>query len=217
MVRLTIFLMLTIGLPVKVLAEVPMDSTAKLRFQELADKLRLKRPKEDEYEIRIWNKQGLIFGTAQMLYVLNKRAKSLTATKYIINSDKIGFRSSIELKPQTPATLDLWERLVQHSILALPSEDAIYNKLHPPPQKDSTWTVVETDGSVSVKAKKIESSVWILDGESYYFEIFSSTGYQGYWYSNPREYIRYKPNIAELQNVVSILNEVVMLFRSKHR
>lgn len=86
MIRLAIFLMLTIGLSISVLAETTTDSTAKLRFQELANKLRLRKPKlkQDEYEIRIWNRKGLMFGTAQMLYILKKRAKLLTATKYVM-------------------------------------------------------------------------------------------------------------------------------------
>lgn len=214
MTRWGVVLLLSFYLVIPFVAASQDKLTNQQRFEKLARKLHLKTPKlsEDEYEIRIWNRQGLTFGDAQMLYVLTKKKKALSVAKYVINFDKDGFISAIDLKPPNPVTIDLWELLVNHHILELPDQKAIHDELHPQ-HKDSTWTGVEADGSVSIHAKKLESSVWITDGESYYFEVFSEKDYRSYGYSNPREYIRYKPNIAELQNVVAILNSMATLFR----
>ncbi|WP_157618646.1 hypothetical protein [Spirosoma spitsbergense] len=187
------------------------------RFEKLARKMRLKTPKlaKNDCEIRIWNQQGLRFGDAQMLYVLSKKKKLLSAAKYVINSDEDGFKRAVRLKPTIPITTDFWEQLLHRNILTLPDQGSIHDKLFPRPPKDSTWTSVDADGSVSVHAKRNRNNnVLISDGESYYFEVFSVNEYRIYSFSNPELYIRYKPNIAELQNVVAILNELATLFHS---
>jgi hypothetical protein len=150
-----------------------------------------------------------------MLYRLIKKQKSLTVSKYIILSDQRGFRHATSFKSTVPVTDYLWNRLVEQGILTLPDQAAIHDQLFPKPQKDSTWNVIEPDGSVSVKAKiRRNRSVLIGDGESYYFYVFSATGYHKYGYSNPRGYLKSMPAIAELQKVVGILDELAPVFNS---
>lgn len=81
-----------------------------------------------------------------------------------------------------------------------------------PVHKDSTWTVIDSDGMVNVKAKKRESRMITTDGESFYFEVFSADGYHRYSYGSPHEYSKYKPNIAELRKVIAILHELDAVF-----
>ncbi|QHV98986.1 hypothetical protein [Spirosoma endbachense] len=215
--RLVIRLLLFFCLSGKVLAAGQVDSTRNSKLAILAKKMHLKETEleEGDYEVRIWNKCGLCFGDAQMLYRLIKKQKSFTVFKYIILSDQRGFRHATSFKPTVPVTDNLWSRLVEQGILTLPDQAAIHDQLFPKPQKDSTWTVIEADGSVSVKAKiRQNRSVLISDGESYYFDVFSATGYHNYGYSNPREYLKAMPTIAELQKVVGILDELAPAFNS---
>ncbi len=216
MVRLVFFSLFAICLSDNGFTDSLLEPTPKEVFGELAGKLRLKTPKlkEGEYEIRIWNQQGLMFGTAQMLYVLSKKQDSMTVFKYLIRWNRNRFKYATKLQPNgSVSSEELWIQLTKNDLLTLPDEAAIYAQLHPRQPKDSSWTSVETDGSISVHAKKFENSVWILDGEGYYVEIFGPEGYRGYSYSNPRGYIRHKPDIVELQKMVAILDEMAALFR----
>ncbi|MBD2754916.1 hypothetical protein [Spirosoma validum] len=221
MKRLAIFLMFACVVSMNALAGVSTDSTTKLRFQTLAKKMRLKTPelKEGEYEVRIWNDQALRYGEAQMLYILTKKEKQFSVSKYLIESDRQGFRYAVQLNPNPTIPIDntLWEQFVQQGILGPPNEVVIHDQLFAKPPKDSTWNVVEADGIVSVKAKlRNDTRVLIADGEGYYFEVFSATSYQSASYGNPRGYLEHKPNIAELRKVVTILNKLAVLFRSSN-
>lgn len=219
MVRLLILPLLSVfSFIFQIQASTLRDSMETQRFKKLATQMRLKSPelKEGEYEVRIWNNWALHYGEAHMLYVLNKFPKTLVVSKYVIESNKKGFRYAIQLKPTVPVTMDLWEKLLQQDLLTLPDQVAIEHQLHPPQSKDSTWTAVESDGSISVHAKKPgEGSVWISDGEGYYFELFTLDGYRCYSYGNPRSYLVSKPKISELQKVVAILDNLTVLFRSQ--
>lgn len=221
MKRLAIFLMFAYVLSMNALAGVSTDSTTKLGFQTLAKKMHLKTPKldEGEYEVRIWNNQALRYGEAQMLYVLTKKEKQFSVSKCIIESDGQGFRHAVHLNPNPTIPIDntLWEQFVQQGILGPPDEVVIHDQLFAKPPKDSTWNVVEADGSVSVKAKRRDNPMLIIaDGEGYYFEVFSADSYRSAGYGNPREYLKFKPNIAELRKVVTILNKLAVLFRSSN-
>ena len=219
MIRFAIVFLLTFNLSINIFARGLSDSTMKVRLKNLAEKMQLKAPDlaRDEYEVRIWKKVQLLYGDAHEVYILSKREKILTINKYIINSDKAGFKHAVELNSTTPTSLDLWKQLMEQDILVLPNELAIVNQLHPQQKKDSTYITTEQDGSVSVHAKKIERSVWVLDGESYYFEVFGMGSYRSYGYSNPREYLKYKPEISELQKVVAILDKLALAFRSSKK
>ncbi|GAB3987002.1 hypothetical protein GCM10028807_05620 [Spirosoma daeguense] len=183
-------------------------------FSELAEKMRLKTPSLEagEYEVRIWQKCQLCFGEAHELYRIEKQTDKFSVTKYSIHSNKTGFRNFTRIKPSKLVTDSLWTELVQLDILVLPDEAAIESRLRPR-HKDSTYTSVEPDGSVSIHAKKQESSVWISDGESYHIDVFSQNSHRRYEYGNPRGYLRAKPKIQELQKIVAILDKLVAHFK----
>ncbi|MCK8495634.1 hypothetical protein M0L20_27460 [Spirosoma sp. RP8] len=193
------------------------DSTRQRRFQKLADEMRLKKPKlkEGDYEVRIWNRQSLQYGDAQMLYRLIKRKETFTVTKSIILWNKHEFKHATEFNSNRPVTVELWQKLLQHNILTLPDMTALRDQLFPKPEKDSTWNVIEPDGTVSVKAKR-KRNKWIIigDGEGYYFQVFGKDSYHDYEYSNPLGYVKEKTEIIELCNVVAILHDLAPAFQS---
>lgn len=200
-------------------ASVPGDSAVHRYFSAIAGKLKLGEPrlKKEEYEIRIWQKQGLVYGEAQMVYVVKKTPRKLQVVKFLINSDRRGFQYATTLNSTLPLDPKLWDRLVEQEILVLPSESAIASQLHPKNQKDSTWYIIESDGSVTIKARKTKRSVWFTDGESYHFEVFSANKYLSYSYANPHSYLRAMPEITELRKVVTILDELAVAFQSAKR
>jgi len=212
-----LFLLVGFFLSSHVSAGIAIDSTIKVRLQNLAKKMHLKTPKlaEGDYEVRIWNECGLCFGDAHELYRLIKNRKTIRLSKYNLRFNKNEFIQAKRTNPAVLSLQELWNRLMQQSILTLPDQSAIYDELHPKPQKDSTWNIIETDGSISVKAKrKAGGNVIISDGESYYFEVFGTDTYRIYEYGNPREYVKYKPNIVELRHVNTILDEIASVFYS---
>lgn len=221
MLRLFACLLISFCMLIHVLAGVLIDSTTKQQFQNLADKMGLKTPnlKDGEYEVRIWNEQALRYGDAQMLYVLTKTKRKFIISKYLIDSDRRGFRHAIRLNPnpKIPIGDTLWTQFVQQGIIDLPDMSLLHDKLYPKPPKDSTWTAVEADGSVSIKAKRRNTN-WVItgDGEGYYFEVCSAGTYRSYSYRNPRSYLKSKPNISELQKVVAILDNLAVLFHSSN-
>lgn len=194
-------------------ARTTADSTAGL-FQKLSGQLGLKEPRlnANEYEVRIWKKCQLCFGEAQVLYRLIKKGENARLSRFDIQFNKNKFLRAKRIHPTTLNFQELWYRLIKMDILILPDQSAIDEELHPKPQKDSTWNVVETDGSISVHAKKKKPSYWIGDGETYYFEIFRIDGYRLYKYDNPKGYLRHRPDIVELQKVISILDELSSAF-----
>ncbi|MVM32511.1 hypothetical protein GO755_20895 [Spirosoma sp. HMF4905] len=186
------------------------------RFEKLAREIGLKTPQltEGEYEIRIWNNQSFHYGDAQILYVLTNRNYQVGLSKYILKSSKTRFKSAKKINANKSVTDSLWLQLVQQDILNLPSEGVINNQLHPAPKSHSEHVngSIEKDGSFTIYGYKTERSVWITDGESYYFEVFGTSSYQIHQYDNPEAYLHAMPNVIGLQKVVSILNEIVSFF-----
>lgn len=183
-------------------------------FPYLTNKMNLKIPQleEGEYEIRVWQKCQLCFGEAHVLYRLVKKRDKVRLSRYNIQFNKNEFIRAKRIRPTTLSLQELWNRLIEKDILTSSYQSAVNEELHPKPQKDSTWNVIEADGSISVHAKRKKPSVWIGDGESYHFEIFSADGFRMYEYHNPKEYLRHRPDIVGLQKVVSILNELSSAF-----
>ncbi|GAB3712960.1 hypothetical protein GCM10027592_51840 [Spirosoma flavus] len=176
--------------------------------------MRLKVPTlgADEFEVRIWQKCQLCFGEAHELYLLEKRTKKFTLTKYKIRSDKQGFRDFTKVKSIESVPDSVWMEFVQLDILTPPDYAAIDRQLHPR-HKDSTYTSIEPDGSINVHAKKFESSVWVSDGESYHVDVFGQNSHQQYEHGNPQSYLRAKPKVKELQKFVAILDKLNALFQ----
>ncbi|ADB41501.1 hypothetical protein [Spirosoma linguale] len=201
---------------VSIIATSQNELTEKQPFEELAQKLKLKAPKltEGEYEIRVWNRQALMYGDAQSLYVLSKRKKAFKVERYIIAWDGPKFSYATKFNPTVSITDSLWKKLVEEGLLSWPDETIIEQQLHPKQPPDSTRTSVEPDGSVSVIARKRKPSVWISDGEGYYIDVISHDLHQRYRYGNPRAYYQARPDIHELRKVVTILNSISGLFRT---
>lgn len=213
------FLLCSLMLTTGAQARVPSDSTAKKRFEKLAEQIGLKEPnqKADGYEVRIWNRQALRYGDAQMAYVLRKTKKRFTIEKYVINSNQQGFQFATRFKPTVTIRPTLWERLLKRNILTLPDQAFVFERLYPKPEphKDTTRTRMEADGSFTIIGyKKPKRQPMIGDGEGYSFELFSANGYRVYHYGNPRSYFMDEPQSEELRNVVGILDDLSLVFRS---
>ncbi|WP_206170575.1 hypothetical protein [Spirosoma pollinicola] len=190
-------------------------------FPKLTKQIGLKEPnlEADEYEVLIWYRQGLRFGDAQAVYVLHKTEKLFTVVKYIIDSNQRGFQSAKRWKPTVTTTLALWQRLLKQNILTLPNESTVFDRLYPKsrpsPPVDTVQTGMQADGSFTVKGYRTERRRSLFtDGDSYSFELFGPNNYRVYSYSNPDAYLRDEPKCEELQNVVGILNDLNLLFRS---
>jgi len=208
-------LMLTTG----ALARVLFDSTATRMFPKLTEQIGLKTPKlkANEYEIRIWNRQGLRYGEAQMAYVLRRTTRKFTIIKYIINSDQYGFQFATSLKPNVTIKSLLWERLLERGILTLPDQSVVFERLYPKvkPRTDTTQVKLEADGSFTIKGYKSQRRrTLVSDGEGFSFEVFSADGYRVYSYGNPDVYFRDNPQNEELKNIVGILNDLSVVFRA---
>jgi hypothetical protein len=188
-------------------------------FPKLTEQIGLKTPKlkVNEYEIRIWNRQGLRYGEAQMAYVLRRTKKKFTILKYIINSDQHGFQFATILKPTVTAKPILWERLLKRSILTLPDQSVVFERLYPKvkPRTDTTQVKMEADGSFTIKGYISQRRrTLVSDGEVFSFEVFSVDSYRVYHYSNPDVYLRDNPQNEEIKNIVGILNDLSVVFRS---
>ncbi|AKD58004.1 hypothetical protein [Spirosoma radiotolerans] len=186
----------------------------KVYFPNLTEKMGLKTPrlKEGEYEIRVWEKCQLCYGEAHVLYRLVKKGEKVSLSRYTIHFNKNEFIRAKQTSSTTRSLQELWNHLVEKDILTSSYQSTVEEELHPKPQKDSTWNVIDADGSISVHAKRKKPSFWIGDGESYHFDIFSADSYRMYEYHNPKEYLRQRPDIVGLQKVVSILDELSSAF-----
>ncbi|MBD2702734.1 hypothetical protein IC229_18955 [Spirosoma sp. BT702] len=215
MLRSLSILVFVFSLPLRSLAIIETDSIVTSWFPRLAEKMRLKTPElgVGEYEVRIWKKCQLCFGEAHELYLLEKHTNKFTVTKFNIRSNKRGFRSFTQIKPLKPIPDSLWTELIQQDMLTPPDHATIDRQLHPLSPKDSTYTSIEPDGSVSIHAKRQEVSVWISDGESYHVDVFEQGTYKRCEYHNPADYLRVKPKVRELQKFVAILDKLNDLFQ----
>ena len=217
--RALFLLWFSLELSTGALATTFADSTAKKLFPKLTEQIGLKDPvlSEGEYEVRIWNQQGLHFGQAQMVYILRKSEKKFTLAKYNINSNEQGFQSAIRLKPTVTVTPNFWERLLKQNILTLPNESVVFERLYPKPKPgtDTTRIRIEADGSFTViKNRILKRKTMVSDGEGFLFELFSANSYRVYSYGNPDVYLKDEPQCKELQSVLGILNDLSLMFRS---
>jgi hypothetical protein len=213
-----LWLWLVLVLTTDAFARTTADSTAGL-FQKLSGQLGLKEPRlnANEYEVRIWNRVALRYGDAQMVYVLRKTSKQLSIVKYIIESNRQGFQRATKLKPTVSVTRALWKRLLAKNLLTMPDQSAVLEQLYkqPEPPKDTIQGGLQADGSFTVKGRKSRlRRVIVGDGEGYEFEVFTANGYRQYTYGNPDIYARAYPENEDLRNVLSILNDISLVFRS---
>ncbi|GAB4048333.1 hypothetical protein GCM10028810_34450 [Spirosoma litoris] len=190
-------------------------------YPKLAEQIGLKYPdlKEDEYEVRIWYRAGLLYGDSQTAYVLHKTEKRFTIVKYIIQSNQQGFQFAKRRKPKVTITPTLWQRFLRQNILTLPNESIVFDRLYPKPKPrppiDTVGAGMQADGSFTVKGYKPERRRSLFtDGDGYSFELFGPSNYRVYHYSNPDAYLKDDPQCEELQNVVGILDDLSLLFRT---
>lgn len=207
-----VLLLVSIHLPIRVIGST---TPIKERFQKLAEKIRLQTPalKEGDYEVRIWNSQSFQYGDAQTLYVLTRLDNHFDLVKYSLKSGKKRFKSARKIAPYKPLADGIWLQLTQKGILSLPNESDIDRQLHPAlgPAIEQNGKM-EPDGSFTVYGYSTKRSVWILDGESYFFEVFYFDGYQMHQYDNPQSYLRAMPEVVELKKVVGIIDLVASYF-----
>ncbi|GAB3757721.1 hypothetical protein GCM10028817_29960 [Spirosoma pomorum] len=179
----------------------------------------LKEPKlkSEEYEIRIWYNMSFQYGEAQMAYLLRKTQQEFTVAKYLIKSNKRGFQKATLLQPTLPVSPDSWSRLLAKNILVLPDRSVVFERLYrrPAPISDTDRVRQETDGSFTIRGQKNKNQIAILDGEAFYFEVFSVNNYHAFVYDNPRRYSSFYSECEELRNVVDILDELTSLFEPK--
>lgn len=220
MKRASFLLSLSLTLITGAFSNVPSDSTVKKLFPVLTKQMGLKDPilRADEYEIRIWNQQALRYGDAQMAHILHKKRKRFSVVKYLINSNQQGFQFIKRLKPTVAIKPVFWERLLKRNILTLPNQSVVLERLYAMPEPRRVDTVqagMQADGSFTVKGYKTQRRRTLVgDGEGYLVELFSTNGYRVYYYGNPDIYLRNYPQSEELQNIVSILNELSLVFQS---
>lgn len=183
--------------------------------------MRLKRPnlKQDEYEVRIWNRVALMYGNAQVAYILRKTKKRLRARRYVINWKREDFQSAKRQRPTISPTHAFWDRLMRRNILTLPDERIVFDRLYPPykpqPITDTVKAGMQADGSFTIKGYGITPKRDIIvDGEYYLFEIFGADSYRVYSSSNPSNYSDRDLQAEELQNMVGILDDFRLMFRS---
>jgi hypothetical protein len=214
-----LFLFLSLTLVPATFAGILTDSLQQRRFQKLATQMGLKEPdlKLDGYEVRIWYNMSFQYGEAQMAYILRKTQQEFTVAKYLIKSNKRGFRSATSLQPTTPVSPDLWSRLLTRNLLTLPDRSVVFERLYrnPDPISEKDRIQLETDGSFTIRENKTKNQIVILDGEGFYFEVFSLNKYRSFIYDNPRRYSSFCSECEELQDVVGILDDLTALF--EHR
>ncbi|GAB3757724.1 hypothetical protein GCM10028817_29970 [Spirosoma pomorum] len=108
---------------------------------------------------------------------------------------------------------------MRRNILTLPDERVVFDRLYPPykpqPITDTVEAGMQADGSFTLKGYRIaEKRNIIADGEYYLFEVFGANSYRVYSSSNPSQYSERELRAEELQNMVGILRDFILLFRS---
>ncbi len=103
------------------LAAVP-DSAIYGNLHRLADKLHLKKPKprKNEYEVRVWQKEQLVRGAAHKVYVVRKTGRTVQLFSYQVYADTWTLRKPVHQQSRHVADSTVWNRLVQSDILTLP-------------------------------------------------------------------------------------------------
>lgn len=168
--------------------------------------------KEGEYEVYIWNKQGLVRGAAHSVYRIRKTNRRLTIDRHWIRYTPEGTPSVKRSRSKAGTSLKVWNELVDKRLLTLPTWSDVQTRYYASFPKDSTWTEVSPDGTITVKAYKLRSRAIFGDGEDYAFSIFNHDNSRFYTYGNPFSSYRVLPDISELRDVTGMLTELNQLF-----
>lgn len=166
-------------------------------------------PKVGDYEVRIWYKHGLVKGAAHGIYIIRKINRNVFLNKYRIQYTEQGSPVVSRYRPKHKLPLAVWDKLLERHLLTLPTLSDILTRYYAGLPRDSTWTEIAPDGTITVKARKSRKRLLFGDGSvEYGFSIFSHEGSRFYVYSAPDLYCRELPTIPELRNAVDILNEL---------
>ncbi|QJD77930.1 hypothetical protein [Spirosoma rhododendri] len=168
--------------------------------------------KEGEYEVYVWNRQGLVRGAAHSVYRIRKTNQRLTVDGYRIRYTPTGTPSVQRDYLKARVSMDDWNKLVDKHLLTLPTWSDVQARYYASFPKDSTWNELSSDGTVTVKARRTRGRMAVSDGEAYAFSIFSHDGFRFYSYSNPSTFYREYTDIPELRDVTEILTELNQLF-----
>ncbi len=190
------------------------DEKWQLDLEHLTQQLGWRTPTltEGEYEVYVWNKQGLVRGAAHSVYRIRKTNRRLTVDRYWIRYTSAGTPSVKRSRPKTEMSLDVWNRLVDRHLLTLPTWSDVQARYYASFPKDSTWTEVSPDGTITVKARRTRGRMAVSDGKAYAFSIFCYNGFRFYSYSNPSIFYREYRDIPELRDVTGMLTELSSLF-----
>ncbi len=190
------------------------DDSWQVELLSLASQLDWRDPKlnEGDYEVRIWHRYELVKGAAHGAYIIRKTDTKVSVEGYRIRYSEKGRPNAIHYRPKAKPSLDIWRKLVDNHLLTLPTWSDVEARHVASFPKDSTWSEVATDGVITVKARKTRRRVFISDGESYAFSVFSHDKSRFYTYSNPSLYVKEYADIPELHDVIGILRELNSLF-----
>ncbi len=193
------------------------DSMENQAFSKLATQMHIKAPrlKAGEYQVRLWVKVSIAYGTAQKLFLLDKKQNRFLVSEYLICWNEHAYRKTKQIKNRAERDTALWQKLLADDLLTLPSQATLHDQISPKPRPPVPLTAgtVNADGEFVVKARRTESrGVMISDGTTYRFEVFSQNSRRTYSYHSPGIYARARPKIIELQKATSLLKQVYALF-----
>jgi hypothetical protein len=191
------------------------DEKWQAELEQLTQQLGWRTPtlKEGDYEVYVWNRQSLVRGPAHSVYRIRKTNRRLVIDRYGIRYTPEGTPKAERARPKARMSMETWNKLVDSQLLTLPTWSDVQTSYYASFPKDSTWTEVSPDGTITVKAYKFRSRAIFGDGESYAFSIFSHNNSRIYMYDNPFSSYRVLPDIPELRDVTGILTELNQLFR----
>lgn len=194
-----------------------IDSTYRSRLDKLAKQLHLRKPelRQGDYQLLVWERTELMYGTAQKLYTLTKRRNRVRSSTYSMQYDKARlkeFRRDLRNKKMSTA---LWQELILYDVLTLSGIESFLHQRKPPERDTTSRVEMDSNGTVSVIAQKRTGNYVIIgDGVSYTFQVYGKDYYHDYSCANPIEYARAYPDAAELQKVALILYR---LFQALHQ
>ncbi len=201
------------------LAEQPSNDTL-LYFKDLTRQLQLKTPRlsKGEFELRLWVNMALVYGEAQELYIIRQKKDRLTLKRFRIYFDKKNYKSHSVTFDATTTDTSLWRSLVTHEVLTLPDGyrliDEIRNKIYEHNRRNRDTLRVEiVNDSIRVVGKKVIRQVSMVDGTSYYTEVFGKNFFHKYRYHCPLAYSGVYKESKELRNASTIISLIFRAFR----
>ncbi|NBB19675.1 hypothetical protein GVN20_09960 [Runella sp. CRIBMP] len=192
-----------------------------LYFADLTQKIDIKHPKprNEEYEIRLWVKTALAYGDAQELYVIHQKKNRLTLKQYFFYSQKTQYLKHIVTFKASIKDTSLWSSLTAHDVLTLPNGTEIVRDVFKEEGqkmrqfRDTTRVEIINDSIRVVGRRSRGKQMIVLDGTSYYFEIFCKNTFHKYAYHCPATYSHAYPQKKEFEKANTIIQLIFRAFR----